>query len=130
MKEICEFLKKCGTYFLATVDGDSPRVRPFGTIHIIDGKLCIQTGKRKSVFRQIAENPHVEITALDGDVWIRLSGELYEDDRRESKKEMLDAYPHLRRMYSEDDDNTAVLAFRYGKAVFSSHSAPPRTVEF
>ena len=130
MKEVCEFLKKCGTYYLATADGDQPRVRPFGTAHIIDGKLCIQTGKSKKVFREIAANPKVEICAFDGGKWLRLSGELYEDDRRETRVEMLDAYPELRRMYNEDDGNTAVLAFRSATAVFSSFTEPPKTVEF
>ena len=130
MKEICEFLKKCGTYYLATVEDGAPRVRPFGTAHVIDGKLCIQTGKIKPVYRQIAAEPRVEISAFDGGTWIRVSGELYEDDRRESRREMLDAYPELRRMYNEDDGNTAVLAFKSGKATFYSFTAPPRTVEF
>ena len=130
MKEVCEFLKKCGTYYLATADGDQPRVRPFGTAHIIGGKLCIQTGKSKNVFREIAANPKVEICAFDGGKWLRLSGELYEDDRREARAEMLDAYPELRRMYSEDDGNTAALAFRSATAVFSSFTEPPKTVEF
>ncbi len=130
MNEVCEFLKKCGTYYLATADGDQPRVRPFGTAHIIGGKLCIQTGKSKNVFREIAANPKVEICAFDGGKWLRLSGELCEDDRREARAEMLDAYPELRRMYSEDDGNTAVLAFRSARAVFSSFTEPPKTVEF
>ena len=130
MNEVCEFLKKCGTYYLATADGDQPRVRPFGTAHIIGGKLCIQTGKSKNVFREIAANPQVAICAFDGGKWLRLSGELYEDDRREARAEMLDAYPELRRMYSEDDGNTAVLAFRSARAVFSSFTEPPKTVEF
>ena len=129
MKEVCEFLKKCGTYYLATADGDQPRVRPFGTAHIIGGKLCIQTGKSKNVFREITANPKVEICAFDGEKWLRLSGELYEDDRREARAEMLDAYPELRRMYDEDDGNTAVLSFRSGTAVFCSFTEQPRTVE-
>ena len=92
--------------------------------------LCIQTGKSKKVFREIAANPKVEICAFDGGKWLRLSGELYEDDRREARVEMLDAYPELRRMYNEDDGNTAVLAFRSATAVFSSFTEPPKTVEF
>ena len=130
MKEVCEFLKKCGAYYLATTDGDQPRVRPFGTAHIIDGKLEIQTGKSKNVFREIAANPKVEICAFDGGRWLRLSGELYEDDRREARAEMLDAYPELRRMYDEDDGNTAVLALRSATATFSSFTEPPKTVTF
>ena len=130
MNEVYEFLKMCGTYYLATVDGDRPRVRPFGTVHVFDGKLEIQTGKKKSVFREIVKNPKVEITAFDGGRWIRLSGELFEDDRREARAAMLDAYPELRRMYDEDDGNTVVLAFGSAEASFFSVTEPPRTVKF
>ena len=129
MNEVCEFLKECGTYYLATLDGDQPRVRPFGTAHIIDGRLCIQTGRKKNVFREIEKNSKVEISAFDKGRWIRLSGELYEDDRREARTAMLDAYPELRAMYSEDDGNTAVLYFNNAKATFCSFTEPPRTVE-
>ena len=130
MNEVTEFLKKCGAYYLATTDGDQPRVRPFGTVHIFDGKLEIQTGKSKNVFREIKANPKVEICAFDGGRWLRLSGELYEDDRREARAAMLDAYPDLRRMYNEDDGNTVVFAFSHATAVFSSFTEPPKTVTF
>ncbi len=130
MVRVCEFLKKCGTYYLATADGDVPRVRPFGTAHIFDGKLYIQTGKVKKVYSEIAANPNVEISAFDGERWIRLSGKLVEDDRREARASMLDAYPQLRSMYSEDDGNTVVLYLKDAKATFSSFTAPPETVEF
>ena len=130
MKEVCEFLKKCGTYYLATADGDLPRVRPFGTVHIFEDRLYIQTGKKKDVFRQIAKNPRVEISAFDDGVWIRLSGKLVEDDRREARASMLDAYPSLRAMYDEDDGNTAVLYFEDAEATFFSFTAPPKTVRF
>ena len=132
MQEVCEFLKKCGTYYLATVDGDQPRVRPFGTAEIIDGKLCIQTGKVKDVAKQILASPKVEICAFDGGsgVWLRIAGKMELDDRRESKEAMLNAYPSLRRMYSEDDGNTAIFAFTEAEATFSSFTAPARTVKF
>ena len=130
MKEVCEFLKKCGTYYLATCDGDQPRVRPFGTAHIFEDKLYIQTGKSKSVYREIIADPKVEISCFDGSAWIRLSGKLVEDDRREARASMLDAYPELRGMYNEDDGNTAVLYFKDAKATFASFGQPPRTVEF
>ena len=130
MNEVCEFLKECGTYYLATVDGDQPRVRPFGTAEVIDGALCIQTGKKKNVYREIEKNPKVEISAFSKGRWIRLSGELYEVDRREARAAMLDAYPELRAMYNEDDGNTAVLYFKNAKATFCSFTEPPKTVEF
>lgn len=130
MDKILNFLKEAGTYYLATMDGDQPRVRPFGTIEVFDGKLCIQTGKAKDCFKQIAKNPKVELCAFHNGVWVRVCGELQLDDRREAKKHMLDNYPSLRAMYSEDDDNTAVLCMAHGTAVFSSFTSAPETVEF
>ena len=130
MKEVCEFLKKCGTYYLATVDGDVPKVRPFGTAHIFEDKLYIQTGKKKEVFRQLKADPKAEICAFADGVWIRLSGKLVEDDRREARASMLDAYPMLRSMYNEDDGNTAVLYFEDAEATFFSFTSAPRTVKF
>ena len=130
MKEVFEFLKKCETYFLATVDGDQPRVRPFGTIHIFEDKLYIQTGKSKDVSKQIQANPKVEICGFSGGEWVRVSGELVRDDRFEAKKSMLDAYPSLQQMYSPEDDNTEVLYFKNATATFSSFTTAPRTVTF
>ena len=130
MEEIYDFLKACETYYLATVDGDAPKVRPFGTIDLFEGRLYIQTGKVKDVYRQLLANPKAEICAFKDGKWLRLSGKLVPDDRREAKKHMLDAYPSLRRMYSEDDGNTIVLYFEEGTAVFSSFSEPPKTVTF
>lgn len=130
MERVCNFLKEAGVYYLATVEGDQPRVRPFGTAHIFEGKLYIQTGKVKPVSKQMAENPKVEISAFKDGTWIRIAGELVEDDRVEAKKSMLDAYPNLRGMYNENDDNTQVLYFKNAVATFSSFTAAPEVVEF
>ena len=130
MQKVYEFLKEAGTYYLATVEGDQPRVRPFGTVNIFEGKLYIQTGKKKDVSKQIKSNPNVEICAFQNGKWVRVSGKLVEDDRVEAKKSMLDAYPELRRMYDENDGNTQVLYFENARATFSSFTAPPETVEF
>ena len=130
MERVCKFLKDARTYYLATVEGDQPRVRPFGTAHIFEGKLYIQTGKVKSCSKQILANPKVEICAFHEGTWLRIAGELEEDDRLEAKKSMLDAYPHLRRMYDENDGNTQVLYFKKAVATFSSFTAAPETVEF
>ena len=130
LERVYEFLKQCGTYYLATADGDQPRVRPFGTVNIFEGKLYIQTGKIKPVSHQIMDNPKVEICAFKNGEWIRVWGEMYEDDRYEAKKSMLDSYPNLRAMYSEDDGNTQVLYFKSGHATFSSFAKPAETVEF
>ena len=130
MEKILEFLKKAGTYYLATVEGDQPRVRPFGTILLFEGKLYIQTGKVKPVSKQLAANPKAEICAFTDGAWIRVAGELIEDDRREAKKAMLDEYPNLRGMYSEDDGNTQVLYLKNGTATISSFGAAPETIDF
>ena len=130
MEEVYEFLKKCGTFYIATIDGDQPRVRPFGVVNIFEGKLYIQTGKSKNVSKQMQINPKVEISAFMDGKWIRLEGTVVRDDRREAKASMLDANPMLRSMYSEDDDNTEVLYFDKAKATFCSFTDAPRTVEF
>ena len=130
MERVVKFLKDAGTYYLATTEGDQPRVRPFGTAHIFEGKLYIQTGKVKDVSKQIHANPKVEICAFLNGEWLRLSGELYEDDRVEARQSMLDAYPSLQGMYKADDGNTEVFYFKNAKAVFSSFTKEPETVEF
>ena len=130
MREVFDFLKKAGIFYLATMDGDQPRVRPFGVVDIFEDKIYIQSGKKKDVSKQIEKNPKVEICAFMDGRWLRVNGELVEDDRREAKKHMLDSYPQLRRMYSEDDGNTLVLYFKNAEATFSSFTEPPRTVTF
>ena len=130
MERVCKFLKDAGVYYLATVEGDQPRVRPFGTAHIFEGRLYIQTGKVKPTSRQLLENPKAEICAFLNGTWVRIAGELVEDDRVEARKSMLDAYPNLRRMYDENDGNTQVFYFRNATATFSSFTAAPETVEF
>ena len=130
MQRVCQFLKDAGVYYLATAEGDQPRVRPFGTANIFEGKLYIQTGKAKPTSRQLKENPKAEISAFHNGTWIRITGRLVEDDRTEARKAMLDAYPNLRQMYPEDDGNTQVLYFQDAVATFCSFTAAPETVEF
>ena len=130
MERVCNFLKEAGVYYLATVEGDQPRVRPFGTAHIFEGKLYIQTGKVKSCARQLIANPKAELCAFHNGAWVRIACELVEDDRVEARKSMLDAYPNLRGMYNENDSNTQVLYFKNATATFSSFTAAPETVTF
>ena len=130
MNEVLDFLKKCWTYYLATVDWDQPRVRPFWTINIFNNMLYIQTWKSKNVSKQIQANPKVELCwFLDWD-WIRVSWELVRDENIEAKKDMLDHYPELRGMYDENDDNTEVLYFKNATATISSFTKPPKTFNF
>lgn len=130
MERAAQFLKEAGTYYLATVEGDQPRVRPFGTAHIFEGKLYIQTGKVKAVSKQLHKNPKAEICAFKGGEWLRLAGELVEDPRIEAKQSMLDAYPSLQRMYKADDGNTEVFYFKNAVATFSSFTHEPEVEEF
>ena len=130
MEKVAQFLKDAGVYYLATVDGDQPRVRPFGTAHIFDGKLYIQTGKVKDVSKQLHANPKAEICVFKDGTWLRVAGELVADDRREAKASMLDAYPQLRDRYSEDDENTEVFYLQNATATFSSFTAAPEVISF
>ncbi len=127
MQKVVQFLKDAGTYYLATVDGDQPRVRPFGTVNNFEGKLYIQTGKVKSVSKQIHANPKAEICAFKDGRWLRVTGELVEDDRREARVSMLEAYPSLKAMYSPDDGNTEVFYFENAVATFYSFTSAPES---
>jgi uncharacterized pyridoxamine 5'-phosphate oxidase family protein len=130
MKEVQEFLKSAGVYYLATVDNNKPKVRPFGTAEIFEDHLYIQTGKSKDVYKQILNNPYVELSAFKDGKWIRVEGKLISDDRVEAKKDMLDKNPSLRGMYNENDDNTIVLYFESGKATISSFTEDDKVIEF
>jgi len=130
MKEVYDFLKEAGVYYLATAEGSQPRVRPFGTIDIFEGKLYIQTGKSKAVAKQILANPKIEISAMDKQRrWIRLSGEAVEDNRVEVKKHMLDAYPQLRDRYNENDDNTLVLYLKNAVATIEAFGGEKKVIK-
>ena len=128
MERVVKFLKDAQTYYLATVEDDQPHVRPFGTAHIFEGKLYIQTGKVKPVSKQLMANPKAEICAFHGGEWIRITGELIEDDRREARQSMLDAYPSLQNMYSADDGNTQVFYFRNAVATIYSFTKDPEVI--
>lgn len=126
MERVEKFLKEAETYYLATVEGDQPRVRPFGTVHIFEGKLYIQTGKIKEVPKQL----YAEICAFKNGEWLRVAGELVENDRVEARQSMLDAYPSLQKMYAADDGNTEVFYFKNATATFSSFTHEPEVVKF
>ena len=130
MEEVLKFLKKCGVYYLATVEDGKPRVRPFGTAEIFENHLYIQTGNTKDVFKQIQKNPNVEICAFKDGKWLRLRGILKQDDRYEARKDMLDKNPYLRGMYDENDGNTEVLYFESAEAIFSEFGKENRIVKF
>ena len=130
IEKVCQFLSEAGTYYLATVEGDQPRVRPFGTVLLCGDRLYIQTGKVKPVSRQIAANPKVEVCAFKDGRWLRIAGELVNDDNHEVKVAMLEKMPSLKAMYSADDDNMQMLYFRNATATFSSFTDAPETIRF
>jgi uncharacterized pyridoxamine 5'-phosphate oxidase family protein len=130
MEEVYEFLKKSGTYYIATMDGDQPRVRPFGTVLIFENKLYIQTAKAKNVSKQIKKNPKIEICSMSGDKWIRVEAVAVEDDRTEVRQKMLDAYPQLKSMYSADDGNNQVLYLKNATATFYTFGGEPKIIRF
>ena len=130
MKEVLEFLEKAETYFLATSKDNIPYVRPFGTINLFENKLYIQTGKVKNCFKEMVENPNVEISAFKDGKWIRISAKVVVDDSYEAKKSMLDKYPNLRAMYNEKDGNTVVLYLKDATSTIYSFTEAPRSFKF
>ena len=130
MNEVYDFIKKCKVFYVATVEGDQPHTRPFGALDLFDGRIYIQTAKPKSVAKQIAVNPKVEICAYDGEKWLRIRATLVEDSRKEARQHMLDANPNLKKRYSVDDDITMLLYLKDAVATFSSFTEPPREVSF
>jgi len=130
MQTVNDFLKKVKTYYLATIDGSQPRVRPFGTINLFEGKLYIQTGKKKNVAKQIMANPQVELSAFDGETWIRIACTLMEDNRPEAQESMLQAYPTLLGRYAVNDGNTVVYYLRDATATFYTFSGGSRVVKW
>ncbi len=130
MQRVYDFLKNAGTYFLATVDGDQPRIRPFGTVDLFENKIYIQTGKVKTVSKQMQKNPKIEICAMNGDKWLRVEATVVRDERVEAKKHMLDNYPSLQAMYSPTDDNTEVLYLKDATATISSFTEEPVVIHF
>jgi uncharacterized pyridoxamine 5'-phosphate oxidase family protein len=130
MQEVYEFLKKCGTYYIASMDGDQPRVRPFGTVNIFEDKLYIQTGKSKDVSKQMRKNPKIEICAMNGGEWIRVQAVAVEDDRVKAKQSMLDSYPSLKSRYSATDDNCQVLYLKNAIATIASFTHAPKVIKF
>ena len=130
MSKVNDFLSEAGVFFLATVDGDQPKLRPLGAHLEMDGKVVFGVGDFKAVYRQMVANPKVEICAFKDGEWLRVAGELVEDDRREARQSMLDAYPSLQKMYSADDGNTEVFYFENATATFSSFTHAPEVVKF
>ena len=130
IEKVVQFLDEAGTYYLATAEGDQPRVRPFGTALLYEDRLYIETGKVKNVSKQLAANPKAEICAFKDGKWLRVSGELINDDTREVKVAMLEKMPNLKRMYDPDDGNMQMLYFRNAVATFASFTEAPETVQF
>lgn len=130
MERVCEFLQKAHVFYVATMDGDQPRVRPFGIAHIIDGKFCVMTGKVKPVSKQIMANPKVEVCACVETKWVRIEGKLLEDDSMETRQAMLDAYPFMKKTYAADDGNMQVLYFKDATATFDSFSGEHEVIKF
>lgn len=130
MQEVYDFLKKAGVYYLATVEGDQPRVRPFGTVDIFEDKLYIQTGKIKPVANQMKANPKVEISAMADGKWIRIAAEAVLDDNIAAQEHMLDGYPDLKAMYQPGDGNTEVYYLKNATAQICSFTEAPVIITF
>ena len=130
MKRVYDFLKEAKVYYLATMDGDQARVRPFGTVDLFDGKIYIMTKNGKKVSDQMKANPKVEITAMRGDDWIRITCETYLETRHEAVVSMVEAHPQLAQFYSADDPNTEVFYLDNATAIIFSTTPQPLTILF
>ncbi len=131
LQEIKDYLAECRVFYLATVDGDQPRVRPFGVSEIYNGRLYLMSGKSKEVFKQLVANPKFELSATkaNGAEWIRVSGRLVNDDDVVMKQYLLDQNPELKQLYKADD-NMAAMYITDGEARFFSFNEPERRVKF
>ena len=130
MQEVLDFLKNCGVFYLATVEGDQPRVRPFGALAVFEDKLYTQTGRVKEVSKQLAANPKAEICAFKDGKWIRIETTLVDDPRLEAQEAMLEQNPGLKNMYKAGDGNTQVLCFTNSTATISSFTEAPQVIKF
>ena len=130
MQRVYDFLKECRTYYLATVEDGQPRVRPFGTVDLYNGRLYIQTGRSKAVSQQMHAEPRVELCAFNGEKWLRVCAKAVLDDSVEAQAHMLDAYPNLKARYQPGDGNTEVFYLADATATFSSFTAPPEVITF
>lgn len=130
MEKVLNFLKEAGTWYIATADGDQPRVRPFGAQMIYNGKLYFITNNQKNVYKQLMVNPKFEISGMDKTGhWIRLHGKAVEDPSREAKAAMLEENPGLKSMYSVDDGLMAVFALEDAEASICSFTEAPEVVK-
>ena len=132
MEEVYRFLKENPIFYVATMDGDQPRVRPFGVVAIFEGKLYLQTGNIKPVYKQMMDNPKIELctTSKDGTKWLRVAATVVHDGRVEARRQMLEENPMLKKLYSEDDGVGEVLYLKDATATFSSFTADPEVITF
>lgn len=131
MNEVFEYLRNCDTFYLATMEGDQPRLRPFGAVSSFEGKLYIITNNQKSVYRQMLANPKVEICGMVDGTWIRVAGEVKEDLRREARLAMMEANEDaLSSMYTVDDKLMTVFYFTQARAAICSFTSEPRLIDF
>lgn len=131
MNSAFEFLKENRIFHIATVDGDQARVRPFGFKMKRNNALYFCTGKAKEVYKQMVQNPNIEISSVGTDgTWLRIRGKISFDDSRESKAQAFEESPNLLKMYKKgvDDDNFVTLYFTEAVATLYSFTAPPKTL--
>lgn len=130
MKEVFDFLKRCGVYYLATVEGEQPHVRPFTSLNYYNDRIYFQTGKVKPVAHQLKANHKIEISGMAKGSWLRLTGEAVLDESEAAQQSMLDANPGLDKMYAVGDGNIEVYYIQNAKADICSFTDAPKHFEF
>ena len=130
MNEVLEYLKSCGTFYLATSEDGQAHVRPFGAVCEFEGKLYFVTNNQKKVYQQMKKNGKVEICGMHKGTWIRVEGEVKEDTRREARVSMMhDNEAALGSMYTVDDNLMTVFYYEHGTATIFSFTSDPKVIE-
>ncbi len=130
MEKTIKFLNDAKVFFVATINGNTPEVRPFGAINVYNDKLYIITGAKKDVAKQIDANNNVAISAILNGNWIRIKTKLVKDESIEAKKSMLDNNSSLRGMYNELDSNMVIYYLSDATSTIYSFTDKPITEKF
>ena len=111
MSRIHELINQAGVFFLATEDGDQPKVRPLGAHIEWEGKEYFTVGDFKAVYRQMVANPKVEIAAFipASRTWIRYTGTAVFTENQAVVDKVLEELPHLKAVYNEETGNKMMI---------------------
>lgn len=128
-KKVYEFLEDAKTFYLATMEGNQPRVRPYGAMLFFEGKNYIMAFGQTNATRQIAANQKAEICAFKGRT-LRIECKLVEDNRPEVGKALVDKMPVLKPVLGENGENGVMYYLKDATANFFKIMKLDETVKF